>query len=191
MRRACLQSVHHWRVGPQERARRSPVHSSAEQEPHPHVVRVRLPRRTAAVVGIATLSLTLSSCGLLRGDDDAKAPVVIPTLVEPPPADAGSTTEPGSATEQVEPDPAPATVNNTITKTSYLRDARTAAHAITATATRIVTAAKNVTLPQGTVTQTVTESVTGSARVVTTTVTAPAEKTTVTCTVTPLTKTSC
>jgi hypothetical protein len=167
IRRACLQFVHHRRVSPDERVRRSPVHTSAEQGVRPHVVRVRLPRRTAGFVGVVALSLALSSCGLLGGDDNAKEPVVIPSLTEPTPSGAGAppgtTAPPGTAAPSVipliDPTQVPITVNNTVIRTGYIRQTRTAVRNVTAVATQ------RVTMPQVTVTQTVTESVTGSPRV--------------------------
>jgi hypothetical protein len=113
------------------------------------------------------LSLVLSSCGLLGGDDDDQKPVVIPSLTESTPSDAAvptATAVPtGTAAPSVLPlaDPAPIVVNNTVIRTGYIRQTRTAVRNVTAVATQ------RVTLPQVTVTRTmmatrtVTESVPG------------------------------
>lgn len=134
------------------------MHTSAEQGPRPHVVRVHLSRRTAGFVGVVALSLALSSCGLLSGDDNDQRPVVIPSLTESTPSDAAApprtvvptATAAPSVIPLADPAPAPITVNNTVIRTGYIRQTRTAVRNVTAVATQ------RVTMPQATVTQTVT-----------------------------------
>lgn len=130
--------------------------SSDRPAGQPRAFTLNAPRVVMAFVAVVVLPATLTACGLLGGDGEEQAPVVIPGDAA---ADVSSSVSPTAPTRPANGTPVGANitpVNATVTTTGVIvqEKTRTRTSTQTATETATVMATAIVSLPQVTVTRT-------------------------------------